>query len=113
MPYEATGRRGGAEPGRAKQAVVAGPGNSAVPCRADPSEDGRILSRLQDGATVDLVGKREGGWQSVRCGARAGFLPAERLSPARPARADASSAALAAAPVADAADRSRDSPVLP
>ncbi len=61
------------------QATVAARNGHDAVCRAEPSEDARIITRFEDGETVDLLGKPSSGWQSIGCNSRVGYVPLDVL----------------------------------
>jgi hypothetical protein len=61
-------------------AVVSGTGGGGVNCRTAASTSGAVIVVLPEGATVQLNGTAQGGWQPVLCGGRAGFVSAQYLT---------------------------------
>lgn len=60
-------------------AVVTGTGGGGLNCRTTPSTSGGVITVLAEGATVQLNGTAQNGWQPVICNGRAGYASATYL----------------------------------
>lgn len=58
----------------AREGTVVDTGGNGVRCRAEKARDADVVTVLPEGASVELTGESEGGWQPVVCNETDGFV---------------------------------------